>query len=292
VQDANIDTLIRGSVRIGHGGPLPGQERICIERRVIGPHRRGEETLAFNYLILWQGKPVVVDRGYRKGRLTRLIKQPGTLSLGAAGLLPRVEAHTAYDVLACIISPGLLERIALEEDRRPNARIHEHLGLKDDALSYLLQIVHQQAQDNYSMGKLYLDCLVQALIMRFIAVGGARPTVLPSVGGLPPHILKRIVEKIMAEFGTNLSLAELACEAGYSPSHFTKMFRLSTGQGPHAFLREVRLEYVRKQLSKGQRGVAELAGIAGFSSPSHLAAAFRQRFGVTPVEYKKLKRYL
>lgn len=289
MQDINIDRLIRGSTLIGRSSRELDWREVAVERRVIEPHYRQEETLEQHYLLLWNGQPTVVDRAYQGNRFTRIIKQPGTLSLGSAGIMPAVRAHSPYDVIACVLSPDLVNQCLLEGDLGTHAQLHEHLGIADEPLAALLRLVAQEALENGVTGRLYADSLKQAIVSRFIAVASSRPLPLALPGGLAPHILRRVLDKIEHEFSSNLSLSDLALESGYSRAHFLRMFRASTGFAPHQYLMTVRLEYVKTQLAKGVASVSELVLSSGFSSHSHLTKTFNKRFGMTPSVYRNQK---
>ena len=60
-----------------------------------------------------------------------------------------------------------------------------------------------------------------------------------------------------------------------------------TGQSTHAVVREFRLQRAVQLLRKGADNVAGIAYEVGFSSLSHFARAFHERFGVVPSEYGK-----
>ena len=53
-----------------------------------------------------------------------------------------------------------------------------------------------------------------------------------------------------------------------------------------AWTSEKRILYISQQLLKTDRMVSELALSCGYSNPSALNRAFKQRFGVTPSEFR------
>jgi AraC family transcriptional regulator len=105
---------------------------------------------------------------------------------------------------------------------------------------------------------------------------------------LPNHRLQRVLERIHTHYHTNLNLAELAAEAGYSRAHFIRMFRASVGRTPHRYLLDYRLEKAQALLEQGSLPVTEIAAACGFVSHAHFSTAFRARFGVPPSDYRRL----
>lgn len=78
-----------------------------------------------------------------------------------------------------------------------------------------------------------------------------------------------------------LALAGLAKDAGYSPAHFQRLFKRSTGLSPSVYARALRLERLSDALSAGGR-VTDAIYDAGFNAPSRFYASSGERLGMTP----------
>src|SRR5690606_8334992 len=76
-------------------------------------------------------------------------------------------------------------------------------------------------------------------------------------------------------------LAELAALAGYSPSHFQRVFTRATGLSPAAYARALREERARNAMSAGS-SVTDAIYDAGYSGPSRFYDAMEGRLGMTP----------
>ncbi len=77
------------------------------------------------------------------------------------------------------------------------------------------------------------------------------------------------------------ALAGLAADAGYSVSHFQRLFTRMTGLSPAAYSRALRLERAREALSGGER-VTDAIYDAGYSAPSRFYEASGKRMGMAP----------
>ena len=288
MKESYINVLLRGSTLVGPSSSQLGWDGLCIERRTATPIARDAENLEQHYAILWQGHPTTTERQYRPGMFRRMIKRPGTVSLGTAGILPAVRHHTDYDVIACVIDPTATQALA-NEFGMSDAPINCHHSSTDSALASLLGLAAKELQDGGVSGRLYAESLCHALISRFLHVVQQHPTSSRAEhGSLPSRHLKRVLEKIQSEFGRNLSLVELAAETGYSRAQFLRMFREATGKTPHRYLQDVRLDYVRHRLA-GKHGLslAAIAEDAGFANHSHLSRVFKQQFGISPKDYRR-----
>jgi AraC-like DNA-binding protein len=111
----------------------------------------------------------------------------------------------------------------------------------------------------------------------------------PSRGRPAPRLAAASLRKVeraklamLSDPGRRWSLAGLAREVGCSPFHLTRLFRQATGSALHRFLVHTRLALALDRILDGHRDLVALACDLGFASHSHMAAAFRETFGVTP----------
>lgn len=81
------------------------------------------------------------------------------------------------------------------------------------------------------------------------------------------------------------SIVELAKLVGVNEFKLKKGFRQVHGLTPYKYLSEQRLERARRLLCEREMNVTEAAFAVGYSSLSHFAKIFRERYGVNPHEY-------
>lgn len=95
---------------------------------------------------------------------------------------------------------------------------------------------------------------------------------------------------ISGHLGRELTLEEIAAAASFSPYHFHRIFRVVVGETVAGFTRRVRLEAAASRLlSRLDDDVTTVAMDCGFSSSQNFAKSFRQRFGMSPTEFRKSK---
>src|SRR5258706_13644992 len=82
--------------------------------------------------------------------------------------------------------------------------------------------------------------------------------------GLNRRSMTRVVTHIEQNLGESLTLDTLAGVACVSRFHFARMFRLSTGYSPMAYVLRRRVERARLQLTQGCQNVLILAVELGF----------------------------
>lgn len=106
--------------------------------------------------------------------------------------------------------------------------------------------------------------------------------------GLSRRALNRARSYIAENLGERFTLDDLARQAGVSRFHFARLFRVSTGDSPMAYLLKSRIERAKQMLLHEQRPVCEIAAALGFCDQSHLTRTFRRMTGVTPREFARL----
>lgn len=132
------------------------------------------------------------------------------------------------------------------------------------------------------------DEALRAIAERLLRTHASRPVgVRPTrSGGLPPARLRRVQDRIEADLGQPLALADLAAEAGVSVFHFAREFRRMTGTPPHRYILQRRLGRAVALLADPALAVADVAAEAGFSHASHLARHLRHASGMAPDAFR------
>ena len=105
--------------------------------------------------------------------------------------------------------------------------------------------------------------------------------------GLSRRALNRACSYIAENLGERFTLDDLARQAGVSRFHFARLFRVSTGDSPMAYLLKSRIERAKQMLLQDDRPVCEIAAVLGFCDQSHLTRTFRRLTGLTPREFAR-----
>jgi transcriptional regulator GlxA family with amidase domain len=105
--------------------------------------------------------------------------------------------------------------------------------------------------------------------------------------GLSRRALNRACSFIAENLGERFTLDDLARQAGVGRFHFARLFRVSTGDSPMAYLLKSRIERAKQMLLQDDRPVCEIAAVLGFCDQSHLTRTFRRLTGLTPREFAR-----
>jgi AraC family transcriptional regulator len=80
----------------------------------------------------------------------------------------------------------------------------------------------------------------------------------------------------------------LAAVAGFSVSHFHRIFTTYVGENVAGYVRRVRMERAGRKLRMGAVNITEIALAAGYETHAAFGKAFKQQFGISPSEFREL----
>ena len=83
------------------------------------------------------------------------------------------------------------------------------------------------------------------------------------------------------------SLRDMAAAVRLSVSQFSRQFKTRTGQSPHQFLVQLRVDAACRMLRNTALPIAELAQQCGFSHQEHLTRVLRAHLGTTPAAIRR-----
>jgi len=100
------------------------------------------------------------------------------------------------------------------------------------------------------------------------------------------HVARAIL--IIHEFATSgITVEEVASKINVSRSYLERSFRQQLGRSPGSEIRRTKLILVKKLLHNTELSVVEIAEKTGFEHPEYLYVAFKRRFRMTPIQYRR-----
>jgi AraC-like DNA-binding protein len=154
------------------------------------------------------------------------------------------------------------------------------------------QLVDQFAEELRTPGILNLeaaDCLARLVLIR-LSRHLHRARVVPH--RLTPKIITRLRDYVDAHLREPILVADLAKQAGQSPSHFAQSFLERTGQSPHKFVVTLRVERAAELLARSDSSLVDIAYQCGFASHQHMCTVLRRCMGTTPSRFRALQKRL
>ena len=101
----------------------------------------------------------------------------------------------------------------------------------------------------------------------------------------------KFAEKIVSEnLQVNHTVHSLAKRCGVSESSFKNYFKAYYGQSITEYVKELRLSEAAKQLVNTNRKILEVANEIGYENASKFASAFKMKYKLLPLEYRRLQQ--
>ncbi len=181
-------------------------------------------------------------------------------------------------------------RAIVELDREPRElTLADRTYFEDAGLAELCRSLACHAWDDAD-GRLRANQTAHEVLSRLlrgqsVTRGGPAPK-----GGLSAAVRRRLRDYIDTCLTQPLTLGDLAEVAALSEFHLARMFRVSFGLPPHAWIAQARLDRARTLLRTTEFSLADIATRCGYANVSHFSHRFRASVGATPNAYRRVWR--
>lgn len=165
------------------------------------------------------------------------------------------------------------------------AQLHEGFGTTALAIRRRTAIAAARAQ--LIAHTFYADwlaardpCAADERLLEFFASIAAQPREIRLVSDDP--LVRRTIEYVHHTPESSLTLQGIAAAMGVRASHLTHSFSRRTGQPLYRYVMSLKLSRALHRIVATDEDLTDIALDLGFSSHSHLSAAFRRRYGMSP----------
>lgn len=162
------------------------------------------------------------------------------------------------------------------------SRLDSRMALASARLSTLTARLYQEFRRGDDVAALAIEGLALELLAEAVRAA------TPPKASAPPAWLARVRELLDAVRGPPPTLAQLAREAGVSPTQLSRGFRQFFQCTPGDHLRRSRLERASRALRETAHPLSDIALEAGYCDQSHMTREFSRRLHLTPAEYRRL----
>ncbi len=260
---------------------------MLLESHIYLPGQR--KSAAINKHVISMSTGLLASFEYRdcNGNVASGVIRPKTITLVPAGLGPDVCFCTLAELIHCALADEFVQQVA-EELGRPIKAPQFRPMLEDKSIRRILDLLLDEREAEFPLGRLYVDSLVYALATRYLLHDiGETEKPKSQIAGLLPRILRRVRTRIEVNLDKELSLESLAEESGYSRAHFFRLFRQATGFTPYEYVLDLRLKRAQELLREANSSIIDVALSCGFSSQSHMTSVFRRHLATTPGRFRR-----
>ena len=235
--------------------------------------------------------------GKHTQKITRIGDREYTGNINSGDICIKPASHPGFwswsepdDSLIFLINPYFLHQIA-EQNGFQNSdelELQPVLNQSDSQLHNLVALFRQEIDAERSEGRMYQESLTNILgihLLRHYCIFNPQSSLYR--GGLPKYKLKQVIDYMNDRLADDISLSELADWAKMSQSHFSTLFRQSTGKSPYKFLLQQRLIRAKELLLNTNMAIADIAIDVGFYDQSHLSRHMKRTHGVSPRQLRQ-----
>ena len=115
----------------------------------------------------------------------------------------------------------------------------------------------------------------------------ANPALTPT---LDTEHLHRVLDYIDDNMHERIKTQAPAKIAGFSESHFSKLFKSTTGMTTYGYVTRRRLQLAEALLRMGKMRIVDVAVEVGFYDQSHLDRSFQRFCQCSPIEFARKAR--
>ncbi|RUS93635.1 hypothetical protein DSM106972_095760 [Dulcicalothrix desertica PCC 7102] len=153
----------------------------------------------------------------------------------------------------------------------------------------IAMLLYSELESGEVMGKLYVESLTQVLVIHLLRHYSTKAQIISSDNKtLTGAQLQQALDYIHTHLDEDLSLVQIAEVVNISPTYFASLFKGTTGNSPHQYVIQQRVERAKMLLSKTDLAISDIALQVGFSSQSHLTQQFKRFTGMTPKQVRSL----
>lgn len=185
------------------------------------------------------------------------------------------------------LDQNLLNQVAAENSVSTPVEIEHRVIFPDTTILHVAQLLKSEIINGGLAGKVYTESL-RNLLMVHLLRNYNRAVVKPQLENklLDTFKLNQVKNFIEEHLAEDITIADMAAVVHISQFHFARVFKTTTGESPHRYLTQRRIERAKVLLSVTRLAVAEVAYRVGFYNQSHFTAQFRKLTGVTPKQYR------
>jgi AraC family transcriptional regulator len=101
-------------------------------------------------------------------------------------------------------------------------------------------------------------------------------------------LLTPIIKFIEQNYGSHISVGDLAHNCNMSVFHFSREFKKVTGYSPYEYIMKFRINKGKSFLSNTKHSVEQIAVDLGFSDAGGFIRAFKKFEDITPIKFRKI----
>lgn len=217
--------------------------------------------------------------------------------------IKKVVAKERLPVALCLEADNGLDAVRLAREQRPDLifldiRMPGCDGLK--AAEHILadnpgaNVVIVSAYNEFDYARAALRAGVADYLLKPVRpaevaalIAKAAKTPAPDIPDRKPPLVAKVEQYIRDNLDSSIKLQDIAKTVYVSQFHLSRTFKQLTGKSVVDFVQELRLAKAEEMLAATDLSVTEIAGRVGFKDAAYFTTCFKNRYGISPVQFRK-----
>lgn len=130
-----------------------------------------------------------------------------------------------------------------------------------------------------------LSVLFELLSLYRAKSGEGESASVPSASDMSSHVYNAVAF-MSKNYRSPIGVSDVATAAHISEKYLRELFKRETGKSVQSYLTDLRLSAAKTLLSNSKYNIGEVANLSGFGEYRNFVRIFKERFGITPTEYR------
>ena len=172
---------------------------------------------------------------------------------------------------------------------QPNVKKNDAALVEPDILPSLVKLLESVRKEFDADREVAKALLIRAASLLRVEIDRQSTDIDPQnkTGGLAAWQIRRLNVFIEARLDQSIRLKELSAISKLSTAYFSRAFKQTFGETPHAYIVRHRLERAESLMLTTDLLLSDIAARCGFADQAHLCRLFRQQYAKSPAAWRR-----
>lgn len=217
-------------------------------------------------------------------------------SFGRLGSLLMTPAHVPIHTIGnplqtriarLEVEPGRFQHLEGLTTQRRSEKLARCVNIANRDIRNAMRRLAIEAEKPGFSSDLLVEGICSTIVVELFRYIEAEPETVAKVRYLSAPEIRQVTDYVQANLDRRIAVATLADLFGLSERHFSRRFKVTTGQSVYAFVNQARFRHAKVLLSDPGLSIKQVAFGLGFSSPANFSDAFYRQSGERPDVFRR-----